>query len=922
MKISTVGNKLSGSLPAQLGVPMMKSINLHENRFAGPIPDFVDLPVLEELYISNNKFSGSVPNFCCLPMLKRFGVSENQITGEIPDLQRTPILEELFMQHNSLEGTIPNFSKVPKLELLLLSGNKFSGQIPDLKDCPKLTALELYNAGISGALPKFEYSPNMVYLDLSNNRFQGTIHDFRFTPTLRNLYLYGNQFTGEIPLFELNNLEVLKLSRNLISGTIPPLELPKVKYFDFSFNQLTGKIPYYMNIPVVEFMDLSHNNLTGEIPEGMKTLSYLAVLKASHNLLYGTIHHDVWNLQSLQLVDVRNNLFRDDVSVFLGAKTMYENKSFRYAYVYADNNQLYGTIDWWMYQYLQSLLVLSLSNNSITGIEELSMIIDWETVDLSNNPIMGTIPNSLSRLQKLAYLGMKGTLTHHGNDSYLPTFCRSDDPYLLSQKNDTFLCPTIRSKDESIGTEIDMNPSYYDHVFCECLPNHFGFQDKCIQCDPPCECPNGSELRNCYATPSVVDIHSILECPVSEACITRIPTDRLNLKSHPTSNQVSQCAAGYTGRVCSECAEGYGNQGRACVKCNKFAQYGALVVYPFCVAAFVLYMMHLSSPKSGKVRILVFHMQTLYILLSVFDESAGLNAMIDIGFSFTSIIFPFMSCTLGPNNEVFLLLTSFVRLPMLMIATLYFYNMIPSSNRSKVIYVALSILEIMYFQIAKESLAVFSCTLYDNGLDQWFLNTAPYISCSPASGTYKKLLGLSLPVFLIFVFTFPFAVYYIVKYSTNYDDREFSRKYGFLFLPYKPELRYWELVILARRLLFCLVIVLVPYTSRATLFLLLVLIIQISLWMQQRFQPYCSQLENRMELTSLSVIFISFYLSLLASFFSTEVWIGTLLVVINLSVLVGFLFFIAAPFLSSRVALPNRIRRSLLQDIAELGEAV
>eukprot|EP00002_Diphylleia_rotans_P029712 TRINITY_DN6066_c0_g1_i8.p1 TRINITY_DN6066_c0_g1~~TRINITY_DN6066_c0_g1_i8.p1 ORF type:complete len:235 (+),score=29.54 TRINITY_DN6066_c0_g1_i8:44-706(+) len=100
------------------------------------------------------------------------------------------------------------------------------------------------------------------------------------------------------------------------------------------------------------------------------------------------------------------------------------------------------------------------------------------------------------------------------------------------------------------------------------------------------------------------------------------------------------------------------------------------------------------------------------------------------------------------------------------------------------------------------------------------------------------------------------------------------------------KLHYWELVVISRRLLFSLIYSVVPYTSESLLFVLLFLILQASLWLQHRYRPFSSPLENWLEMMSLNVIYVSFFGGLLSTFLQVGGWLPSLIILMN-SIVVG-----------------------------------
>eukprot|EP00002_Diphylleia_rotans_P035396 TRINITY_DN7719_c0_g1_i4.p1 TRINITY_DN7719_c0_g1~~TRINITY_DN7719_c0_g1_i4.p1 ORF type:complete len:135 (+),score=6.62 TRINITY_DN7719_c0_g1_i4:474-878(+) len=100
---------------------------------------------------------------------------------------------------------------------------------------------------------------------------------------------------------------------------------------------------------------------------------------------------------------------------------------------------------------------------------------------------------------------------------------------------------------------------------------------------------------------------------------------------------------------------------------------------------------------------------------------------------------------------------------------------------------------VIYYSVASETLGTFGCTLHDPSSGGWFLNSWPWVSCSPSGTEYSLLLGISIPTFILFVVGLPYLIYRIVMQNQMSDSAQndaeastqFQTRFGFLYMPYK-----------------------------------------------------------------------------------------------------------------------------------------
>lgn len=237
--LSLFGNKLSGSIPPELGdltnlTHLFLGFELEGggggNQLRGDIPpELGNLTNLQGLYISNNQLSGSIPSALGnLTNLQSLDLSYNHLNGNIPSaLGNLTNLNSLLLHTNQLSGGIPSsLGNLTNLYSLTLDENLLSGNIPS--NLGNLTHLQYINLGdnqLTGNIPSsFGNLNNLQVLRLWNNQLSGNIpSELGNLINLQNLEIDSNPLSGNVPLAlgDLTNLQTLELHHTQLSGALP-----------------------------------------------------------------------------------------------------------------------------------------------------------------------------------------------------------------------------------------------------------------------------------------------------------------------------------------------------------------------------------------------------------------------------------------------------------------------------------------------------------------------------------------------------------------------------------------------------------------------------------------------------------------------------------------------------------------------------
>ncbi|CAN6703335.1 unnamed protein product [Malus baccata var. baccata] len=359
-ELSLVGNQLSGSLTADigLGIPNLEKIYIGINKLSGVIPNFIsNASKLNVVDITDNSFSGFIPNkLCALAKLEYLGLYQNnlKVDTSTPEvnifscLGNLRNLQVLILGRNPLNAPLPisfqNYSA--SLQKISLSECKLKGSIPnDFGNLSSLISITLAGNQLSGLIPtSIERLGSLQGLFLLYNKLQGHIPDeVCQLNKLAVLDLSQNQLSGFIPscLGNLSaNLRILSLASNLLTSTLPSTlwELEQVWFLNLSSNLLNGSLSQDIGkLKIVSSVDLSSNNLFGVIPSSVGDLLDLTNLSLADNNCEGPIPSSFGKLKGLILLDLSNNSLSEAIPRSLEAllNLKYLNFSF---------NQLRGEI--------------------------------------------------------------------------------------------------------------------------------------------------------------------------------------------------------------------------------------------------------------------------------------------------------------------------------------------------------------------------------------------------------------------------------------------------------------------------------------------------------------------------------------------------------------------------------------------------
>ena len=324
-------------------------------------------------------------------------VAQNNLEGTLPaELGLLTTLKHLDINFNLLQGSLPEtFQALTRLETLQLSGNSLNGTLPPwLDSLGALRKLHFDQNFLNGTLP--ETLANLEHLQdlaLDSNRFTGTV-DRIFDATGTNISFFG-----------LQKLETFYADNNWFTGSLGDHFLQKslqLRHLDISDNLLSGVIPpHFFRYPALTVLDL-HDNDFDTMPTEFPVNTNLTLLALQRcKFANQSIPSSISSLQALQYLDLSMNEYTGDIPSQIADLT-----SLTYMFL-AENSFFPGPIPSWL-ERMSSLTELSLKTTQRTGTIPADLfgtqLADLVLLDLDNNRLTGSIPESFGKLWNLQYL--------------------------------------------------------------------------------------------------------------------------------------------------------------------------------------------------------------------------------------------------------------------------------------------------------------------------------------------------------------------------------------------------------------------------------------------------------------------------------------------------------------------------------------
>ncbi|KAG8657548.1 hypothetical protein MANES_03G076600v8 [Manihot esculenta] len=252
--------------------------------------------------------------------------------------------------------------------------------------------LKVYDLNRQGVIPEEILTfKKLVFLKIDKNYFTGPLPAFIGNLTaLRGLSIAHNAFSGTIPkeLGNLKDLTLLSLGVNNFSGTLPPElgNLVKLEQIYINSCGLDGEIPStFANLTRMRILWAFDNPFTGKIPDFIGNWTELTTLRLQGNSFEGPIPSSFSKLVSL--TTLRLSDFHNVSSTLDFMKNMKNLTD-----LVLRNALITGTIPPDIGEY-QTLKILFLGNNSLSGTIPSQKSDSLQNIDLSYNHLTGSFPS-------------------------------------------------------------------------------------------------------------------------------------------------------------------------------------------------------------------------------------------------------------------------------------------------------------------------------------------------------------------------------------------------------------------------------------------------------------------------------------------------------------------------------------------------
>eukprot|EP00698_Gefionella_okellyi_P019965 TRINITY_DN6207_c0_g3_i2.p1 TRINITY_DN6207_c0_g3~~TRINITY_DN6207_c0_g3_i2.p1 ORF type:complete len:933 (+),score=150.48 TRINITY_DN6207_c0_g3_i2:145-2799(+) len=221
----------------------------------------------------------------------------------------------IYLESNNLRGSLsPAIRNLTSLNSLALSFNDLGGSLPSwIGTLSNLTEIEMIGCNFVGSIPaEIGKLSELVFLYLGQNHLSGPLPvALSSLSNLNLLDLQSNLLTGPFPdgLLGLLMLKNVQLSHNPLNCDLPDVFAPYVTHLQLEHCGLRGSVPAYFAAMPLSVLQLGSNQLGGDLNQLAALYTNLTVLDLSSNLFEGAIPTWIYYSGLLVALDLSNNSF-------------------------------------------------------------------------------------------------------------------------------------------------------------------------------------------------------------------------------------------------------------------------------------------------------------------------------------------------------------------------------------------------------------------------------------------------------------------------------------------------------------------------------------------------------------------------------------------------------------------------------------
>jgi Leucine-rich repeat (LRR) protein len=192
-------------------------------------------------------------------------------------------------------------------------------------------------------------------------------------------------------LRNLKYLSIIRLDGNNFSSLVPNFftDFKNLTSLEVSSSRLNGTFPKKIfQVPTLQKIDLSYNDFRGSLPEFPSNGSLRTMVLRRTNF-YGTLPHSIGNLKMLSIINLLSCNFSGSIPDSLTSLT-------QLVYLKMSSNMFSGSIP--IFSMAKNLTYLDLSSNNLTGqitSTQWEELLKLESLYLFGNSLNGNIPVSL-----------------------------------------------------------------------------------------------------------------------------------------------------------------------------------------------------------------------------------------------------------------------------------------------------------------------------------------------------------------------------------------------------------------------------------------------------------------------------------------------------------------------------------------------
>lgn len=438
-----------------------------------------------------------------------------------------------------------------------------------------------------------------------------------------------------------------------------------------------------------------------------------------------------------------------------------------------------------------------------------------------------------------------------------------------------------------------------------CLPGEISSANGCYPCpkntfsvdpsEPDCRacpssatCPGGSILALDAGYWRSSQLSSWVHvCPIKYACL---------------GGQNSDCEAGYSGKLCSQCASGYYMAGLTyCIQCESLPiRLTRAIIFSLIFALFAIVLIRNSIRNLrtlstvATLKILLNFLQTVIMVSTItVDWRSVMMSLYSVNEMFSSVaVTSFtLECYSGEGMEaVYMKAVLASGVPLVLVAcnwTVFGVDRLVTGNKSWKTHAFQGMLMLLYMlhpYIVKCAMALITCKSIE-GPSLWLTADASIQCWQGAHVLYTN--ALFLPMFLLYILGIPMLLLATVMRLRLSQSRFIVT---FFTSGYAPGKNYWELVIMGRKTLLLISLGLLGSAETRIQVLVGLILLYLCLIVHCEVYPYLTLLHNRLETASLFILTI---LGGFSFYFMAELSINSsILLTISFAIMIQVLTFI------------------------------